>query len=191
MKPNEQLRTSLRHLAKQEAWQALRLADDLLASDEESTRVAGHICKGLIYEHGGNEFPIDLDRALQHYRQVALVIRDQTTYCDMARTTMKKGPAHFEQGLRYLEEARAIKDGPDVDLGFAEYFKSKPNPDYPQSRRFYARAAWHGRFMGFFGYSDVSRTMGQHWRAFAVDVLRLLLGPFIALLIGSRATGRF
>lgn len=191
MTESQRFRASLRALSKGQALDALSLANEFQASGDKADHVSAHICKGLIYEHGGEGLPADLDRAMQHYRQASLVLRDQTTFCDMARATMKKGPAYFEEGLKYLQEARSIQDGPEVDLGFAEYYKSRPEPDYPLARRYFARAARAGRFMGFFGYAEVSRRMGQNARALMVDALRLVLGPFIALLIGSKATGRF
>lgn len=191
MKAGDQVNEAMKCLGRGHALQALRIADELTASEDEVVVISGHICKGLIYEYGGDEVPVDLERAMQHYRRVALVVRDATTYCDMARATLKQGPSHSGQALKYLQEARSLQDSPEVDLGFAEYFKSRPDPDYPRSRGFFLRAALHGRFMGFFGYAEVSRIMGQNGRALAADCVRLLLGPFIALLIGSKATGRF
>ncbi len=191
MKARPDIVAALKLLDKGAAAEALAIAEMLADSRDGAVRISGLICKGLVYEHGGQGVPMDLGKALHCYRSVALVTRDADTFCDMARVLLKQGGEQCEAGHRYLLEAARSKHSPEVSLGFAEYYRSRPVPDLSASRAHYLKAALAGRFRGFFGYSEISRKLGQPWRALGMDCLRLVLGPAIALLLGSKAQGRF
>lgn len=105
---------------------------------------------------------------------------------------MKRGgDVGYSDALKHLKHAADFAMAAEVVLGFAHYHRTKPEKDVKCAKRFYLRAAVRGRFNGFFGYSEVARELGQNNRARAVDGIRVILGPVIALLIGSRAQDAF
>jgi hypothetical protein len=77
---------------------------------------------------------------------------------------------------------------PEVDLAYAKFYESGSDPNYAKARHHYLRAALSGRFAGFFGYAAMSRKMSQKVRAVFVDGLRLVVGPFLFLLLGNQAS---
>lgn len=173
------------------AQDALKIGNELVTSDDESEKLSGYLCRGLAYEDGGNDMPPDVDKSIYNYRQAALIAPSSISFCYLARASMKRGCENgYNDALRYLHEAADIGITPEVMLGFAHYHRTKPDRDLEGAKRFYLRAAANGRFMGFFGYSEVSRELGQNIRALAVDCARIILGPLIALLMGGRAQDR-
>lgn len=174
------------------AQDALKIGNDLVASDDEGDRLSGYLCRGLVYEDGGQGLQKDIEKSIYNYRQAALIAPNAISFCYLARASMKKGgESGYSEALKYLQQAAESGVTPEVILGFAHYYRTKPDNDFESAKKFYLRAAFHGRYMGFFGYSEVSRQSGQNFRAAVVDVIRIFLGPFIALLIGVRAQDRF
>ncbi len=183
---------AIRLLDEGRAHEALQVASLLLSSDDEGDKLSGYLCRGFAYEDGGEDLQPDLEKATHNFRQAALIAPDAITFCYLARTSMKRGgDSGYSHALIYLRHAADIAMTADVILGFAHYHHTKPDRDADCAKRFYLRAACRGRFAGFFGYSEVSRELGQHIRARAVDCIRIALGPFIALLIGRRAQDTF
>ncbi len=97
----------------------------------------------------------------------------------------------FSRALRYLESAAEFEVAPELILGFAKFYEECSPADGLAAKRLYIKAALKGRFAGFFGYSRVARKMGQHGRALAVDCIRVMLGPLMALLLGKKAQYQF
>lgn len=96
-----------------------------------------------------------------------------------------------EKAKAYLNEAARMEKSAEVLLGYAAFFHRGPGRDPRRAKSYYVRAALLGRFQGFFGYSKISRELGQLGRAALVDVVRILVGPFLALVLGARARGSF
>ena len=188
MSRNELYESAMEHLGRGETKDALRIADKMINSESERNRLSGYICRGLAYEQGGDIEP-DFDKAVFNYRKALCEFEDSVVYSYLARVMMKK--KDFEQARRFLGEAEKIRPTAEVILGFANYYARKPVPDYLRARRFYVKAALHGRFAGFFGYSRMARLSGQEFRAFCMDCLRILVGPIVAILIGSKAQMTF
>jgi len=161
-----------------QAHQALRLADSLTSSMDERHRLDGYMCRGMIFEEGGPDLCVDLDKALDSYRRASLIAPNSITFTSLARVSLKRRA--YAESLRFLQIAADHELTPEVLLGFASKAKS-----------YYLRAALKGRFSGFFGYSRMSRKMGQPVRAALVDALRIIAGPLIALAIGARARYQF
>lgn len=174
------------------AQEALQIGNCLLSSADEGDRLSGYLCRGSVYEGGGKDLQPDLEKAMYNFRQAALIAPDAITFCNLARTSMKRdGDIGYSDALKYLKHAADFAMTAEVILGFAHYHRMKPDKDMKCAKRFYLRAAVRGRFRGFFGYSEVARELGQNNRARAVDCIRVVLGPVIALLIGSRAQDAF
>lgn len=169
--------------------EALEVAELLLKSEHEADHASGFHAAGYIHEDGGQGLPVDLDRALANYRQVALISPDSVVYKNMARVCLKQ--SQWEACLKYLELASSYELTPEVLLGFAEFNEKCPEGSAQDAMRYYAEAAKKWRFAGFFGYSRVARSQGRWLAALAVDICRLMLGPLFFVLIGSRATYRF
>ncbi|MGH8050612.1 MAG: hypothetical protein ACREPB_08150 [Arenimonas sp.] len=185
-------RAAMKMLDCGDAAQALKIGKELLQSRDESHILAGHLCVGLIYETGGFDFTPDIETAVYHYRLAAAITPDPISFCYLARALMKRNEADYLSAYKYLNFAKEIKETPQVMLGFAQYYRTRPkNSDLASAKKYYLRAALHGRFDGFFGYASVCRELKQNFRALFVDCARLLTGPFIALLIGSDARDRF
>lgn len=182
---------AMRMLDEGHAQSALAVGHELLRSDDEAYKLSGHLCVGLIYEEGGNDLVQDLDRATYHYHHASALSPDPIPFSYLARATMKRGPSGYTLAYKYLVEARKLGEPSEVLLGFATYYRTKPDKDLTSAKRYYLRAALQGRFAGFFGYSSVSRELGQKVRALLMDCLRLVVGPFLALLIGRAAQDRF
>lgn len=180
---------AMRYLDEGRAEEALRIGESLVRSTDEGDRLSGYLCRGFVYEDGAVDFNIDLDRAMYNYLQASLIAPDPITYAYLARVSMKKG--EYPYALRYLNESASMGSSIESILGFAHYYREKPNKELEVSKRFYLRAALRGRFSGFFGYSQVAREAGQTIRAIAMDVVRVILGPFIAIVMGVKARDRF
>lgn len=144
---------------------------------------------GMIHEFGGDGVPVNLEKAASCYARAAYTIRCDVTAIYLTRTLIKKGD--YRAARRWLDEVATYGQSPRLDLGRALYHEFATEGDLEKARQFYLRAALMGRFCGFAGYARVSRTMGQRVRAVLVDTVRILTGPFIALLIGRKAREAF
>lgn len=183
---------AIRLLDDGHALAALEIAEKLVSSDDPQDKLSGYFCRGAIYEDGGADFSIDIDRAIYNYRQVALLSPDWVAFNNLARMYMKKGGSGgFEEAKKYLDEAARIEISPEVLLGYALYYRKRPDSNVDMAKRFYLKAALRGRFYGLFGYSEVAREVGQPFRAIIADCARIFLGPFVVLLIGSKARNVF
>lgn len=187
-KVHRNFRIGVHLLEKGQAVQALALAEELIRSDDEMDRLDGYSCRGMVFEDGGLDVAVDLDKSIDSYRRASLIAPNAVTFLHLARVTLKR--KEFSQSLRFLEISAGYET-PELLLGFAQWFEESDPPDYGMAKSYYAKAALRGRFVGFFGYSRVARVVGQPLRALAVDVLRILSGPFIALAIGARARFQF
>lgn len=170
---------------------AMEIGERLLADPRPSSQLAGHLCVGLVFEEGGADVGRDLDAALLHFHEAAAIAENSLTLCYLARVSMKRGEADYGTALGFLQEAERRGDDPEILLGFAHYYRTKADPQLDMSKQYYLRAARRGRFAGFFGYSAVCRLAGQHGRALAADVARVVSGPFIALIQGRAAQDDF
>lgn len=173
------------------AQDALGIGKSLLSSKDESYKLAGHLCVGLVYEEGGDDLARDIDKAIFHYHHAVAAARDPISFSYLARAMMKKGACAYPAAFRYLVEAKNLGEPPEVLLGLAQYHRTKPDKDMVLAKRYYLRAALQGRFAGFFGYSSTCRELRQERRALAMDVVRLMAGPFLAFLLGRSAQDRF
>lgn len=146
---------------------------------------------GTIYEFGGPHFPIDLEKATYYYRHSVHALRDSVSIVYLARASMKRGHAHYNDAHQWLLELEEIEVTASTHLAWAWYYETSPTPDLQLARQRYVRAALRGRFWGFLGYSRVSRRMGERGRALGCDCLRVLVGPFLFLLLGARTQYTF
>jgi len=188
-KVHQNFRIGVRLLEKGQAAQALALAEELIRSEDEMDRVDGYSCRGMVFEDGGQDVSVDLDRSIDSYRRASLIAPNAFTFLHLARVTLKR--KEFSQSLRFLEISAGYEETPEILLGFAQWFEESNPPDYGVAKSYYAKAALRGRFAGFFGYSRVARAAAQPLRALAVDIARILSGPLIALAIGTRARFQF
>jgi TPR repeat protein len=182
-------RRAVQLLERGQADQALRLADSLTSSMDERHRLDGYMCRGMIFEEGGSDLCVDLDKALDSYRRASLIAPNSITFTSLARVSLKRRA--YAESLRFLQIAADHELTPEVLLGFAQYSEESVPMDASKAKSYYLRAALKGRFSGFFGYSRMSRKMGQPVRAALVDALRIIAGPLIALAIGARARYQF
>lgn len=164
----------------------------LLKNAGESTEDGSiAMLKGLIYEFGANELEIDLPAALHHYRHAAVLSPDVVPpYLHMARVLMKSH-ANSDSIKHWLDTAAAIRNDADVSLAFAAYYEEVGDIDLRKARVCFRRAALSGRYAGFFGVARILRMQGKCGSAMAVDLLRVLLAPFLLLLIGRKVTANF
>lgn len=167
--------------------QAVELAQQLVRDGYQPA----HLLLGLIYEFGGDEIRADLSNAIGHYRMIAYAVPSSIGYIHLARVLMKQGEKSYPAALRYLREAEREEPTPELSLAYAKYYETAPAHDYKAARQHYLKAALRGRFMGFFGYAAMSRRLGQRFRAFLVDCIRIVLGPFLFLLLGKTARKGF
>lgn len=172
-------------LERGQAGQALALAEDLIRSEDEMDRLDGYTCRGMVFEDGGLDLAVDLDKSLDSYRRASLIAPNAISFLHMARVSLRR--REFSQALRYLEISAGYEVTPEILLGFAQWSEESDPADYKMAKSYYVKAALRGRFAGFFGYSRVARAAGQPLRALAMDVVRILCGPLIALAIGTRA----
>lgn len=176
-------------LERGEAAQALALAEDLIRSEDEMDRLDGYTCRGMVFEDGGLDVTADLDKSLDSYRRASLIAPNAVSFLHMARVSLRR--KEFSQALRYLEISAGYEVTPEILLGFAQWFEESDPVDSRMAKSYYVKAALRGRFAGFFGYSRVARAAGQPLRALAMDVVRILCGPLLALAIGTRARFQF
>lgn len=186
---SEQFKSAMGLLSEGSARQALLLAEAMISSEDESERLDGYLCRGMVYEDGGAGVDMDLAVSLDSYRRVSLIAPCSIAFSNLARVSMKLGD--FSRVLRYLESAAEFEVTPELILGFAKFYEECSPADGLTAKRLYIKAAFKGRFAGFFGYSRVARKMGQYGRALAVDCIRVMLGPLMALLLGKKAQYQF
>ena len=151
-----------------------------------------HLLTGVILEFGGPDVPIDLERAISHYRCASHLNRnrDPLTLLYLARTHMKLGPSRHPQALRYIREACTVGRIPEVELAFAKYYEvAEPNMDL--AKRYLVRGAMRGSLAGAFALARVLRQTGCAGQAWVVDLLRLLATPFVLLVIGRKSLRAF
>ena len=151
-----------------------------------------HLLTGVILEIGGPEVPVDLERAISHYRCASHLIRnrDPLTLLFLARAHLKSGPARHAQALRYIREASTVRRIPEVELAYAKYYEvAEPNVDL--AKRYLVRSALRGSIAGAFALARVLRQTGCAGQARVVDVLRMLATPFVLLVIGRRTFRAF
>lgn len=182
-------RRAVRLLEGGQTREALGLSDALIASDCERTRLDGYMCRGMVFEDGGDGIDIDLEKSLESYRRASLIAPGAITFLSMARVSI--GLGDFAGAYKFLQLSESYEVSPELLLGFAYYFEQVSPVNTEKAMDFYFRAAMKGRFAGFFGYSRVARTSGKNSKALLMDCLRLLTGPFIALAIGKRARYQF
>lgn len=185
----DQFKSAMDLLSEGNAREVLLWAESMIASEEESRRLDGLLCRGMVYEDGGVGVNVDLKAALDSYRRVSLIAPCSVAFANLARVCIKL--TDFPRALHYLESAADYESTPEVALGFARFYEERLPADRPAAKRLYIKAAMKGRFAGFFGYSRIARSLGQSGRALAMDCMRVLLGPFIALLLGRRARYQF
>lgn len=173
------------------AMEAMVIGKELLNQSDVSHQLSGHLCVGLVYEEGGSGVPQDLNAAILHYHKAAVIAQEPLTFCYLARATMKKGDDYYSKAFTFLQEASKLGDPVEILLGYAHYYSTKKDPNPRTAKKYYLRAALRGRFAGFFGYSSLCRNLGQNGRALGMDVLRLFLGPMLAVLLGSSAQDEF
>ncbi|MEN5003640.1 hypothetical protein [Stenotrophomonas indicatrix] len=186
---SEEFKVAMDLLSAGKADKALSLADSLIESEDESRRLDGYLCRGMVYEDGGEGVCVDLDVALDSYRRVSLISPSSIAFSNLARVSMKL--KDFSRAIRYLRIAGEFEMTPEVILGFALFYEESSPFDGAAAKRLYLRAALNGRFAGFFGYSRVARKLGERGRALAVDCIRVLFGPVIALLVGRKSQFQF
>ena len=151
-----------------------------------------HLLTGVILEFGGPDVPVDLERAISHYRCASHLVRnrDPLTLLFLARVHLKSGPSRYAQALRYIREASAVRRIPEVELAFAKYYEvAEPNVDL--AKRYLVRGALRGSIAGAFALARVLRQTGCAGQARVVDVLRMLATPFVLLVIGRRSFRAF
>lgn len=190
---DETIRAATRALQAGEIKLCLSLLDAVLGERNGSHEAAAHFMKGLAFEYGGDDVEVDLSKAARHYRHVVHLVGDEDSapLLYLARVLLKMGGVpNGASALKAISAASEIKWSPEVDLAFAEYHESV-NKDYHAAVGSYLRAALRGRFSGFFGASRVMRVQGHVVRAAFIDVVRVMLGPFIFLLIGRNARRSF
>lgn len=170
---------------------ALELLERLRTFRDSACDAPGHLLRGLIYEYGGPGVDKDLAKAEACYRSASDAVRNSQPgpFLYLARVKMKQGAA-YEQALRYLREAEALK-APDIDLAYAYFYENAPEPNLEVAKRHYLKAAVRGRFAGFFGYASLLRRSGNSVQATIVDGVRILLGPFLFIVLGKKARNSF
>lgn len=170
--------------------EVIRLASHLIQAGDPWI-VRGFMLRGSAYEHGSSDGVGDIAMAVQDFRQVSILAPHSLSYQCLARVLMKSGNDNYPSALRFLGEASSLGATPELYLGYAHYYQTCREPDLQLARKYFLRAALRGRFQGFFGYSHVSRMLGQPIRAAFVDAVRVVLGPFIWLVLGAKARYQF
>lgn len=168
-----------------QAGEALVLANSLIESSDEMSRMDGYMSRGMVFEDGGFDVDVDLEKSLDSYRRASLIVPDAVPFLSLARVSLKQ--RNYPAALKFLEISAEYEVLPETLLGFGAYFEEVVPMDGERAKSYFMKAALRGRFSGFFGYSRVARAIGQPIRAFMMDCLRIATGPWIALAIGTRA----
>lgn len=182
-------RSAVRLLDEGEARKALQLAESLIASTDEGSRIEGYMCRGMIHEEGGDGVPVDLEKSMDSYRRVSLIAPGAIPFLNLARVSLKR--KSFVEAFRFLNASASFEVSPETLLGYGHYFEECDSKEPEKAKEYFFKAAMRGRFAGFFGYARVARASGQHLRALLMDCTRIASGPLIALAIGSRARFQF
>lgn len=177
-------------LAMGRAKEVLKIADEYLENEDDVSRLSGYLCRGMVYEIGGEGVEPDLEKSMDNYRRVSLISPCSAAFIDLARVSMKR-EGGYPDARRFLNVALDYPLVAETVLCLAEYYETNPEPDVVAARQCYAKVAWMWRLAGFRGYSRVSRRMGLEREAFAVSVLRVIVTPLLLLLVGNRARWTF
>lgn len=190
MKRNHDFEIATRLLDFGRAREALIIADAFLSKGDEASQISGHLCRGMVYEDGGDGVIQDYEKAMDSYRRVSLLSPCSNAFVNLARVSMKRVDG-YSDARRFLDGAASYGVNANVALCFAWYYETKPEPELEYATECYARASKLWRVAGFSGYSRVARRAGLQRKAMAVDALRIALTPILILLIGARARFTF
>lgn len=159
--------------------------------DNRPTTAQGYYLKGLVLEYDVEREGTSLVEAVECYRMASHMIHntDEYLFLSIARALLKQGPECRPASLTYIRQASATRHTPEVDLAFARYFEI--GGDFGQARKHCIKAAIKGRVAGFFELASLLRQENRKLQAFAVDVVRLLAGPFLALVLGAKSRKSF
>lgn len=157
----------------------------LINSDNAGFQGSGYFLRGGYFESYGTDSN-DLIKAIENYNFAAQVNPSAEAYVAMAAVMYRLGKNNSESAIECLKEASRINHIPEVDLGFAYLYMRKNPPDYVLAKSFFLKAAFRGRIQGFLGYSYAARKLGQHFRALANDICRVISSPFVFLFIGKK-----
>jgi hypothetical protein len=172
------------------AQDALDIAERFLAKSDDVSLIAGHLCRGIVYEEGGDGVERNLEKSLENFRRVSLISPCSAAFVNLARVSMKRSGGHPD-ARHFLNIALDYPLIPEAVLCLAEYYETNVEPDLESARKCHIKAARMWRLAGFRGYSRVCRRMGLRRQALAMDLLRMFITPVLLLLIGSRARVTF
>jgi tetratricopeptide (TPR) repeat protein len=167
---------------------AAALADDLVQAGDQ------WLIEGLSLRATANELWTEgpEDRLLiaeKDWRRIIDIAPASVAYQRLARVLLKG--KSYAPAFECLMEASRRSPGPELNLGFAEYFRRKESPDLKVARSYYLRAAARGRTLGIRGYVEVSMETGKTFSAIFAVLLGLLATPFLALVLGERRHSGF
>lgn len=167
--------------------EALKIIEDKIKSENKEERYSAHLMKGIIFESRNKDIEKDLRKAEQSYRTASQISSHKsiTPIIFLSRIMMKmKNKNGMIEQLRKIE---GLSNSADIDIAIANYHATF-SKEISEEKKYFLRAALKGRFVGFFGLSNALRKEGKNIKATLLDALRIIIGPFIALFLGKRAS---
>lgn len=188
MNPNSEEKVKSIELAAREGDYKKQLSCSLELAQSQDVYYAaiGYYYIGLYHlmtGHGSSRFP----DAISAYRKSYELYKSYNAALALTRVLIQSTKANFNEIKEMLDYAHSQNDSADVDLGYAAIYFYRLQPDYKLARKYFLRAAFRGRVYGLFGYSIASRQMKQYFRAFIVDLLRIIATPFYSLFFGKKS----
>jgi hypothetical protein len=166
------------------------LAEQLIAMGQEGDINGLHL-RARAFE-GWVEGPADrLDRAVADYQRLTEMGACPAAFQNLARARMKQGPEHYPDAFLALMAGERLGGSPEILLGFAWYYRTKPNPDFLLARRYYRQAAFRGRLAGIAGCIEVSMMLDQYGIAALAGLAGVVVKPLMILVHGPQARFQF
>lgn len=168
----------------------ISVAEQLIAMGQEGD-VTGLLLRARAFE-GWIEGPADrLGRAVADYQRLTELGPCPPAFQNLARARMKQGPEHYPDAFLALMAGEKLGGSPEILLGFAWYYRTKPSPDFLFARSYYRRAAVRGRRAGIAGFMEVSIMLDHYGMAMLAGLAGLFAMPLMILVHGPRARFQF
>lgn len=169
---------------------SLKYLSYLLEGGRSACDASAYMLRGLIYEYGGEQVEVNFPLALSNYKNASALIRGEVSapHLYIARVLMKM--KKIDEARSSLEAAKNICNSPEVELAYA-YFYQNCIRDVALCKSHYKRAAFRGRYAGFFGWSRLLKSEGKVVAAFFVDAVRIAMAPLLIALFGRSVMNSF
>lgn len=127
--------------------------------------------------------------AASDWQRIVDIAPASISFIGLARVKLKMGDRDSAFPSLCEAEMRGAKS--DAWLGLAQFYRTASPPDLKKAKKYYLRAALHGRVNAVRGCVDIAYELDQPYLAVAMVLFGLITAPFYALVLGERRHSSF